>query len=124
MPEGLNRVYLIGTVGAAPKLVDTRGSKVLLVRLTTTKRIYDRDSGSSSERTEWHDVAIWGKRGEALQEHIRKGTRLFIEGELAYRTREIGGKSVSLVSVRAQKVMFAGGVRGTGRSSGHGQEDR
>jgi single-strand DNA-binding protein len=119
MPEGFNRVFLVGNVGGDPKLVDTQGGKALFLRLATTKRIFDRDSGSSRETTEWHDVAIWGKRGESLHQHIVKGTRLLIEGELVYRSRDVNGTKVSVASVRVKEVRFAGGER-SARSSGQG----
>ncbi len=117
MAEGYNQVYLLGNVGNEPKFVDTQNGKGLFLRLATTKRIFDRDSGSRRETTEWHDVAIWGKRAEALGKIIHKGMRLMIIGELAYRQRDVGGTKVTVASVRAKDVFFVGGQH-AGRSSG------
>jgi single-strand DNA-binding protein len=117
MAEGYNQVYLLGNVGSEPKLVETRNGKGLFLRIATTKVIFDRESGSKRETTEWHDVAIWGKRGESLGRVITKGMRLMIIGELAYRQRDVGGTNVSVATVRAKDVFFVGGRNG-GRSSG------
>jgi single-strand DNA-binding protein len=82
MAEGLNRVMLLGNLGADPELRMTSGGQaVLKLRLATSETYLDRNK-TRQERTEWHNVVIWGKRAEALAKILTKGTRLFVEGSL------------------------------------------
>jgi single-strand DNA-binding protein len=82
MADGLNRVLLFGNLGADPELRTTSGGQsVLKMRLATTESYLDRDR-VRQERTEWHNVVVWGKRAEALGRFLTKGTRLFVEGSL------------------------------------------
>ncbi|NUP08505.1 MAG: single-stranded DNA-binding protein [Polyangiaceae bacterium] len=116
MAEGLNRVLLLGNLGADPELKMTQaGQSVLNLRLATSETYLDRDK-VRRERTEWHSVAIWGKRAEALAKILDKGSRVFIEGSLrtsAYEDRE--GTKRYKTEVVASNVILAGGDRGTGR---------
>lgn len=82
MSEGLNRVMLLGNLGADPELRYTsNGQPVLGMRLATTESYLDKDK-QRQERTEWHSVVVWGKRGEALARFLSKGARVFVEGGL------------------------------------------
>ena len=66
MAEGLNRVMLLGNLGADPELRFTQGGQAVLnMRLATTESYLDKDK-VRRERTDWHNVVVWGKRGEAL----------------------------------------------------------
>ena len=78
MAEGLNKVLLLGNLGADPELrVTPGGQAVLKLRLATTETYLDRNN-TRQERTEWHSVTVWGKRGEALAKFLKKGERLFV----------------------------------------------
>lgn len=82
MNEGLNRVMLLGNLGADPELRMTQGGQaVLSLRLATSESYLDKDK-QRQERTEWHSVVVWGKRGEGLGKFLKKGDRVFIEGGL------------------------------------------
>src|SRR5262249_60556464 len=82
MAEGLNRVMLLGNLGADPELRFTQGgSAVLNMRIATTESYLDKDK-VRRERTDWHNVVVWGKRGEALAKILSKGSSLFVEGRL------------------------------------------
>lgn len=122
MAEGLNKVILLGNVGAEPRLRDTQNGPALFLRLATTKRLYDRETARVRETTEWHDCAIWGKRAEKLSTIITKGMGLLIEGELRYRQREVGGEKVTVSTVAVQQLIFTGG-KGGGRSRGQGDRE-
>ncbi len=82
MAEGLNKVMLLGNLGADPELRMTSGGQaVLRLRLATTESYLDRNR-TRQERTEWHNVVVWGKRAEALSKILGKGSRIFVEGGL------------------------------------------
>lgn len=110
MAEGLNRVMLIGNLGADPELRMTKGGQaVLSLRMATTESYLDKDK-QRQERTEWHNVTVWGKRGEALAKILSKGSRLFIEGSL--RTSDYDDKDGNKryrTEVIAREVLLLGG---------------
>lgn len=119
MAEGLNRVTLLGNLGADPELRMTNsGNAVLNLRLATSESYVDRDK-ARQERTEWHSVVLWGKRAEALGRILTKGSRLLIEGGLrttSYEDRD--GNKRYKTEINATNVVFAGA---RGESSGGGQ---
>jgi single-strand DNA-binding protein len=91
MSHGLNRVMLLGNLGADPELRRTQaGQAVLNLRLATTESYLDKDK-VWQDRTEWHNVVVWGERGEALARILTKGSAVLVEGALrtsSYEDRE------------------------------------
>src|SRR5271169_5412941 len=87
MARGINKVILIGHLGADP---ETRampsGMTVANLRLATSENWKDKQSGEQQERTEWHNVALFGRLAEIAGEYLRKGSQVYIEGRL--RTRK------------------------------------
>ena len=87
MARGINKVILVGNLGADP---DTRympsGSAVTNISVATSKSWKDKNTGDQQERTEWHRVAFFGRLAEVAAEYLRKGSQVYIEGEL--RTRK------------------------------------
>src|SRR5688572_12740336 len=92
MARGINKVILIGNLGADP---ETRampsGMTVANIRVATSESWKDKQSGESKERTEWHNVAMFGRLGEIAGEYLKKGSKVYIEGSL--RTRKWQDKS-------------------------------
>lgn len=115
--EGLNRVMLLGNLGADPELRMTSGGQaVLKLRLATSETYVDK-SKERQERTEWHNVVIWGKRAEALGKILRKGDRIFVEGRLqtdSYEDRE--GNKRYRTEVVVSNVLLQGSKSGSGGS--------
>ncbi|NUP10902.1 MAG: single-stranded DNA-binding protein [Polyangiaceae bacterium] len=116
MAEGLNRVMLLGNLGADPELRFTQGGQAVLnLRLATTESYLDREK-VRRERTDWHTVVVWGKRGEALAKILGKGSTIFIEGSIrtsSYDDKE--GNKRYKTEIIANNVILAGG-RGGGRA--------
>ena len=87
MARGINKVILIGNLGADP---ETRampsGTTVANLRVATSESWRDKQSGEQQERTEWHRVALFGRLAEIAGEYLRKGSQVYIEGSL--RTRK------------------------------------
>jgi single-strand DNA-binding protein len=113
MAEGLNRVMLLGNLGADPELRYTQGGQAVLnLRLATTESYLDRNK-VRQERTDWHNVVVWGKRGEALAKILAKGSTIFIEGGLrtsSYDDKE--GKKRYKTEIHANNIILAGGRGG------------
>jgi len=116
MAEGLNRVMLLGNLGQDPELRYTQsGSAVLNIRLATTESYMDRE-GNRQERTDWHNVVVWGKRAEGLSKFLRKGSSIFVEGSL--RTSSFEGRDGQKrwkTEVNARNILLTGGGGGGGR---------
>lgn len=87
MARGVNKVILVGNLGADP---ETRympsGSAVTNIRIATSESWKDKTSGEKQERTEWHSIAFFGRLAEIAAEYLRKGSQVYIEGRL--RTRK------------------------------------
>jgi single-strand DNA-binding protein len=122
MAEGLNRVMLLGNLGADPELKMTSGGQaVLKLRLATSETYLDRNK-VRQERTEWHSVVVWGKRAEALGKFLTKGSRLFIEGGLRtsnYEDKD-GNKRYRTEIVASNIILSGGGGRGGAGGGGGG----
>ncbi len=123
MAEGLNRVMLLGNLGADPELRYTQGGQAVLnLRLATTESYLDRDR-VRKDRTDWHNIVVWGKRGEGLSKILSKGSSIFVEGSL--RTSSFEGRDGVKrykTEVNARNVLLTGG--GRGRGGGGGYDDR
>ena len=85
---GVNKVILIGNLGADPEIRHTGGNvPVTTLRVATTERYKDRN-GERQERTEWHNVVLWRGLAEIAERYLRKGSTIYIEGRLETRSWE------------------------------------
>lgn len=126
MAEGLNKVMLLGNLGADPELrVTAGGQAVLKLRLATTESYLDRNN-TRQERTEWHSVTLWGKRGEALAKFLTKGERIFVEGSLRTSSYEKDGEKRYRTEIVANNIILGGRGRGgeAGEGGGYTRSDR
>lgn len=114
--SGLNKAILIGNLGMDPELKFTQGGQAnLRLRLATTER-YRNQAGEQQERTEWHTVIVWGKRGEALHKILAKGKTIYVEGRI--QTRSWDGKDGAkhyATDINASEILLLGGGRGESR---------
>ncbi|MGB5366912.1 MAG: single-stranded DNA-binding protein [Polyangiales bacterium] len=118
MAEGLNRVTLIGNLGADPELKYTQsGQGVLRLRLATTESYMNR-ANERQQRTDWHTVIVWGKRGEALNNILSKGRSICVEGRIQYRQWEDkDGNKRNSTEIVAQNIVLLGSGRGRDSSA-------
>jgi single-strand DNA-binding protein len=133
--NGLNRVTLIGNLGQDPELRFTQTQQgVLSVRMATTESYFDSNAKERKERTEWHTVVIWGKRGEALSKLLSKGSRVCVEGRLQTRSwedkqvgkrysTEINATNVLLLGTRAATASFEADTSGGAEHDDHDAQD-
>lgn len=85
MSRSLNRVQLLGNLGAEPRINHTRdGKTVANIRLATSER-WKTVQGTVQERTEWHHVVLFGKLAEVARDYLKKGSKVFLEGKLQTR---------------------------------------
>ncbi len=133
MSRGLNKVMLIGNLGADPEIRYTAaGAPVANVSLATAESWRDKESGELREKTEWHRVVFFGKVAETIEKYVTKGSQIFIEGKLQTRkwqdkdgkdryTTEIVASEMRMLGKRGDSVAPNDQVRATEakESNGH-----
>lgn len=96
MARGINKVIIVGNLGRDP---ETRylpsGGAVTNVSVATSKAWRDRDSGEQKERTEWHRVVFFNRLAEIASEYLKRGSKIYLEGELRTREWERDGQSIT-----------------------------
>ena len=105
----VNKVILVGNVGADPEIRTLEsGIKVARVRLATTERIYNRTTQETKEHTEWHTVTLWRNLADVADRFIRKGSQLYIEGNIRSRewSDESGAKRSAIEIVATDMKML------------------
>lgn len=113
MARSLNRATLIGNLGADPEVRSTSsGSRVAQFSLATSRSWTDGD-GASQERTEWHRVVVWGSRVDVVEQYLHKGDRVYVEGEIQYRSYQDGeGVTRYVTDINAREILLLGGRDG------------
>jgi single-strand DNA-binding protein len=125
MARGINKVILVGNLGADP---ETRympsGKAVTNIRIATTEGWTDRQSGDKQERTEWHRVVLFDKLGEISAEYLRKGSQVYIEGSLRTRKwQDKEGKDQYTTEIVAREMQMLGGRAGAGEPRGESRSE-
>jgi len=127
MARGINKVILVGNLGADPETRYTaNGAAVTNIRLATTECWRDRQSGDKQEKTEWHRVVFFNRLAEIAGEYLRKGSQVYIEGKLQTRKwQDQGGQDRYTTEIVANEMQMLSG-RGSGmddRPAGGGFRD-
>lgn len=120
MSRGVNKVILVGTLGADPEIRHMpSGGAVANLSLATNEQWTDKQSGQKQERTEWHRVTLFNRLAEIAGEYLRKGRQVYIEGSLRtekYQDKQTGQDRWS-TSIIAQNMQLLGGP-GESRAAG------
>ena len=122
MAASVNKVILIGNLGAKPELKYLpSGQAVCELRLATNESFTDKNQ-QKQERTEWHRVVVWGKQGENCAQYLDKGRSVYIEGRLQTRSWDdkTSGEKRYMTEIVANTVQFLGGREGGGGGGGGG----
>lgn len=125
MARGVNKVILIGNLGAEPEVRYTpSGTAVANITVATSTSWRDKQSGDMVDRTEWHRVVFFGRLAEIVGEYLHKGSKIYLEGSL--RTRKWQDKSgtdrYTTEIVASEMHMLDSRGRGQGESSGDYQK--
>jgi len=125
----VNKVIIVGNLGADP---ETRylpsGDAVTSIRVATTDRYKDKQSGEMREATEWHSISFFGKLAEIAGQYLKKGSQVYVEGSL--RTRKYtdkNGVEKYATDIRADTMQMLGsrqGMGGEGAGGGGGGYSR
>src|SRR5213075_2872893 len=118
MAGGVNKVILVGHLGADPDMRYTpSGQGVCELRLATSESWNDKN-GQRQERTEWHRIVVWGKRAEVCSKYLAKGRQVFVEGRIQTRTYDDkDGNKKYITEIIAADVQFLGGGSRDGKGS-------
>lgn len=116
MARGINKVILVGNLGADP---ETRfmpsGDAVTNLRIATSETWTDRNTGQKQERTEWHRVVLFKKLAEIANEYLKKGSQVYVEGSLRTRKwQDKDGRDQYSTEIVATDMQMLGGRAGGG----------
>ena len=119
MARSLNKAMLIGNVGQDPEIrTIPSGARVAQFSVATNRRWNDKN-GQQQEKTEWHRIVAWEKLVEVIERFVKKGDRIYVEGEIEYRQyQDKDGVTKYTTEIRARDVVLLGG-----RSDGGGGGD-
>jgi len=111
--DGINKVIIVGNLGADPDLRLTPGGQHMLkLRVATNETYFDKEE-KKQQRTEWHRVTVWGRRAEGLSKFLRKGATLVVEGRLHTSSYEKEGQKHYSTEIVATEVVVTGSGRAT-----------
>jgi len=129
MARGINKVILVGNLGADPETRYTAGGAAITsIRLATSESWRDKQSGENQERTEWHRVKFFGRLAEIAGEYLRKGSQVYIEGSLRTdKWQDQSGQDRYTTEIIAREMQMLGGRgddMGSRPAGGGGFRDR
>lgn len=125
MPS-LNRVTLIGHLGADPEVRTTQNREVIAtIRLATTETTKDKSSGERKETTEWHRVVFFNRTAEVVGEYLRKGAPIYVEGRIHTRKwQDKEGQDRYVVEIIASEMQMLGARPSSNDAQASGQAQR
>jgi single-strand DNA-binding protein len=115
MSRSLNKVQLIGNLGADPEMRSTNtGVRLAKLRIATSRRWTDRQ-GQQQEKTQWHNVTCWDKLAEICERYLKRGANVYVEGSIEYSQIEgQDGQIKYFTDIRARELIMLGGRDGGG----------
>ena len=123
MARGVNKVTLIGNLGNDPELRSTQaGSAVANITLATSESWRDKETQETKERVEWHRVIFFGRLAEVVNEYLRKGSQVYVEGRIQTRKwQDKDGNDRYTTEIVANEMQMLGS-RGTNSESPTNQQ--
>jgi single-strand DNA-binding protein len=111
----VNKVILVGNLGRDPEVRFTTGGKAVARFSIATSDVWNDAEGARQERTEWHNIVVWGKQAETCGQYLQKGRQVYIEGTIRNRQYDDkDGNKKYITEIHAQRVQFLGGGAGRG----------
>ena len=117
----VNKVILIGNLGADPELKYTPSSRPLCNLRIATTDVYKDKAGQKQEKTEWHRVTVWGDQAENCNKYLAKGRSVYVEGRLQTRSYDKDGQKHYATDIVADRVVFLGSGGGASAGAGGGE---
>ena len=105
MSRTVNRVILVGNAGSDPDVRETpSGTRVAHLSLATNRGF--KKDGGPQRRTDWHRITFWGRAADTVEQFVRKGARLYVEGHLEYGSFDRDGVAIPTVDVVAEDFVM------------------
>ena len=106
---GVNKVILIGNLGKDPEMKTTPGGSTVTVFSLATSEKYTDKNQQKQEKTEWHNIVMWGKLAETANQYLKKGSTCYLEGKITTRSwDDKDGKKVYRTEIVANIMQFLG----------------
>lgn len=125
MARGVNKVILVGNLGADP---ETRympsGGAVTNIRIATSESWKDKQTGEQKDRTEWHRITFYNRLAEVAGEYLKKGSQVYVEGKLRTRTYEKEGQTHYSTEIICDNMQMLGSRAGAGNPDRSSSESR
>ncbi len=114
MARGVNKAILVGNVGRDPEVRSTStGTMVANFSVATSDSWFDKQSGKREDRTEWHNVVAWGRLAEIIDQYVKKGQQVYIEGRIQTRKwQDRDGNDRYTTEIVANDMQMLGGRGG------------
>ncbi|MBT3368087.1 MAG: single-stranded DNA-binding protein [Nitrospina sp.] len=107
---GLNKVMLIGNLGRDPEIRYTQqGLAVVNFSIATSESWTDKNTGDRQEKTEWHNIVVFGKQAETCEKYLSKGSKIYVEGRLQTSNYEKEGQTHYMTKIVVSNFQFLGG---------------
>ncbi len=130
MSRSLNKVTLIGNLGADPEVRSTSGGNRVATFSLATSRTWTDQGGGKQEKTEWHRCVVWNSKSSNLadivEKYLKKGDKVYVEGRIEYRQwqdKENQTRYTTEIKVRELSLLGSGGGGGGGGGGGNDSDD-
>ena len=124
MARGINKVILVGNLGADPETRYTAsGAAITSIRIATSESWKDKQTGEQQERTEWHSITFFGRLAEIAGEYLRKGSQVYVEGRLQtdkWQDKDGNDRYTTKIIANEMQMMGGRGGEGGGQSDNNG----
>ena len=121
MARGVNKVILVGNLGADPETrYSAGGTAITTIRIATSESWKDKQTGEQQEKTEWHRIKFFGRLAEIAGEYLKKGSQVYVEGSLRTEEYEKDGVKRYSTDIVANEMQMLGSRSGEGSSLGGG----
>lgn len=116
--SGVNKVILVGRLGQDPEVKTLNGGNIVATLSLATSESWKDKDGKAQEKTEWHRCVAWNKTAQLIQQYVKKGQQVYVEGKLATRSWEDAqGQKKYTTEINVNQIQFLG-------SKGDGQSNR
>jgi len=115
----VNKAIIIGNLGKDPEVRFTPSGRAVAKFSVATTEKWNDQQGQKQERTEWHNIVVWGKQAETCGQYLAKGRQVFVEGRITNRSYDDkDGNKRYITEIIARDVRFLGGAGGAGGGGG------
>lgn len=108
MARGVNKVILIGNLGRDPEVISFDGGVKKASFSIATTEVYRTRDGQDMEQTEWHNIVLWRGLAEVAEKYLRKGSQIYVEGRIKYRSYEKDGQKRYITEIECDNLTMLG----------------